>query len=195
MGRQNFQWLNFRFRCRLKNGVGFHLFITTSPCGDARIFSLHESSSTNNLESKVKLSDIESAEQKEEVVKEEEETKDEDIDDEIKDDVDDSTSITSGSVNSADEVCEMAADDNLKDHVEEFVKVEEPKEVLEDENNNISEDLKENAKQINYGNLSQKMMIIIKTNQQQYFLHEKFQPNILYSIENINWIFFPPQKL
>ena len=195
MGRQNFQWLNFRFRCRLKNGVGFHLFITTSPCGDARIFSLHESSSTNNLESKVKLSDIESAEQKEEVVKEEEETKDEDIDDEIKDDVDDSTSITSGSVNSAAEVSVMAADDNLKDHVEEFVKVEEPKEVLEDENNNISEDLKENAKQINYGNLSQKMMIIITTNQQQYFLHEKFQPNILYSIENINWIIFPPQKL
>ena len=195
MGRQNFQWLNFPFRCRLKNGVGFHLFITTSPCGDARIFSLHESSSTNNLESKVKLSDIESAEQKEEVVKEEEETKDEDIDDEIKDDVDDSTSITSGSVNSAAEVSVMAADDNLKDHVEEFVKVEEPKEVLEDENNNISEDLKENAKQINYGNLSQKMMIIITTNQQQYFLHEKFQPNILYSIENINWIIFPPQKL
>ena len=161
MGRQNFQWLNFRFRCRLKNGVGFHLFITTSPCGDARIFSLHESSSTNNLESKVKLSDIESAEQKEEVVKEEEETKDDD--DEIKDDVDDSTSITSGSVNSAAEVCEMAVDDNLKDQVEEFVKVEEPKEVLEDENNNISEDLKENAKQINYGNLSQKKMIITTT--------------------------------
>ena len=28
------------------------MFITTSPCGDARIFSLHESSSANNLEAK-----------------------------------------------------------------------------------------------------------------------------------------------
>ena len=39
---------------RLKDGVGFHMFITTSPCGDARIFSLHESSSATNLESKAK---------------------------------------------------------------------------------------------------------------------------------------------
>ena len=30
---------------RLKDRIDFHLFITTSPCGDARIFSLHESSS------------------------------------------------------------------------------------------------------------------------------------------------------
>ena len=40
---------------RLKDGVGFHMFITTSPCGDARIFSLHESSSATNLESKAKI--------------------------------------------------------------------------------------------------------------------------------------------
>ena len=31
----------------MKDGIGFHLFITTSPCGDARIFSLHESSTSN----------------------------------------------------------------------------------------------------------------------------------------------------
>ena len=30
---------------RLKPGIAFHLFITTSPCGDARIFSLHENPS------------------------------------------------------------------------------------------------------------------------------------------------------
>ena len=29
---------------RVKAGVEFHLFVTTSPCGDARIFSLHEGS-------------------------------------------------------------------------------------------------------------------------------------------------------
>jgi len=39
---------------KLKDGVNFHLFITTAPCGDARIFSLHESSSASNLENKIK---------------------------------------------------------------------------------------------------------------------------------------------
>ena len=39
---------------RLKEGVTFHLFITTAPCGDSRIFSLHESSSSTNLEAKNK---------------------------------------------------------------------------------------------------------------------------------------------
>ena len=27
---------------KLKNGIKFHLFINTAPCGDARIFSIHE---------------------------------------------------------------------------------------------------------------------------------------------------------
>ena len=27
---------------KIKPGVSFHLFISTAPCGDARIFSLHE---------------------------------------------------------------------------------------------------------------------------------------------------------
>jgi double stranded RNA-specific editase B len=35
----------------LKDGVEFHLFVTTAPCGDARIFSLHESSSSSSLAS------------------------------------------------------------------------------------------------------------------------------------------------
>lgn len=46
---------------KLKDGVAFHLFITTAPCGDARIFSLHESSSTNNLEAKNKMESSEEA--------------------------------------------------------------------------------------------------------------------------------------
>ena len=146
------QWLNFRFR-RLKKGVGFHLFITTSPCGDARIFSLHESSSTNNLESKVKLSD-ESEQKEEEEVKEEEE-------EETKDDDDSGTSVsvdsgTSVSVNSATEgeIAKPMDDLNLKDQVEESAKGG-PKEVLEaDENNNNVEDVKDDAKQINYGNIA-----------------------------------------
>lgn len=37
---------------QLKDGIEFHLFITTSPCGDARIFSLHESSSNHLVKSK-----------------------------------------------------------------------------------------------------------------------------------------------
>merc|ERR1719228_2621318 len=43
---------------KLKDGVNFHLFITTAPCGDARIFSLHESSSANNLAESKNKSDI-----------------------------------------------------------------------------------------------------------------------------------------
>ncbi len=35
---------------KLKDGMSFHLFITTAPCGDARIFSLHESSTSTNPE-------------------------------------------------------------------------------------------------------------------------------------------------
>lgn len=38
----------FFFLLRLKPGIEFHLFITTAPCGDARIFSLHESPSWNS---------------------------------------------------------------------------------------------------------------------------------------------------
>lgn len=34
----------------MKEGVDFHLFITTSPCGDARIFSLHEAPSGDKKE-------------------------------------------------------------------------------------------------------------------------------------------------
>ena len=75
------------------------------------------------------------------------------------DDVDDSG--TSVSVDSDAEVREIAQpmaaeDDNLKDQVEEI-----PKEiVLEDENNNIiSEDLKEDGKEINYGNIAKKKKI------------------------------------
>lgn len=37
-----------RRKCfRLKEGIDFHLFITTAPCGDARIFSLHEATLIN----------------------------------------------------------------------------------------------------------------------------------------------------
>lgn len=36
-------------RYKLIEGIDFHLFITTSPCGDARIFSLHESPSNASL--------------------------------------------------------------------------------------------------------------------------------------------------
>ena len=44
----------------MKDGIGFHLFITTSPCGDARIFSLHESSTATNPEAtKAKIDTIE----------------------------------------------------------------------------------------------------------------------------------------
>ena len=34
----------------MKEGVDFHLFITTSPCGDARIFSLHEAPTAEKKE-------------------------------------------------------------------------------------------------------------------------------------------------
>ena len=52
--------LKNHFLFRLKDGIGFHLFITTSPCGDARIFSLHESSTATNPEAtKAKIDTIE----------------------------------------------------------------------------------------------------------------------------------------
>ena len=45
---------NFLLTFRLKPGVEFHLFITTSPCGDARIFSLHENPSPSAAAAKEK---------------------------------------------------------------------------------------------------------------------------------------------
>ncbi|CAB4063790.1 ADARB [Lepeophtheirus salmonis] len=47
-GDSVFYRLDGNSRCHLKDGVEFHLFITTSPCGDARIFSLHETSLNGN---------------------------------------------------------------------------------------------------------------------------------------------------
>jgi len=57
------------WRFRLKEGVSFHLFITTSPCGDARIFSLHESpsvaaSSNNNSASASNLNKLSKKDEK-----------------------------------------------------------------------------------------------------------------------------------
>ena len=54
MNYNSFRNIHINFIFRLKEGVTFHLFITTAPCGDARIFSLHESSSSTNLEAKNK---------------------------------------------------------------------------------------------------------------------------------------------
>lgn len=39
---------------RLKDNVQFHLYISTSPCGDARIFSPHEAGVEGETESLIK---------------------------------------------------------------------------------------------------------------------------------------------
>ena len=45
----------------MKEGVDFHLFITTSPCGDARIFSLHEAPAGDKKEKEMAKADSSAA--------------------------------------------------------------------------------------------------------------------------------------
>ena len=111
------------FFCRLKEGVDFHLFITTSPCGDARIFSLHEAPSTREKEAK----------EKEAKEKEDEEPKGEVVEsgdaseaaDTIKDDITEAETATVGGESVAsDTSAEAAAAAGTEAAVEEsFVSV------------------------------------------------------------------------
>ena len=124
---------------RLKDRIDFHLFITTSPCGDARIFSLHESSSATP-EPKPKSPEAENEEKdsKEENSKEDEtpsmvekETSDEGVvlDDEnnnleVKEDAKeaDQESVVA---KEDDQEADIAKDDSKEELVKEEVKEEE----------------------------------------------------------------------
>ena len=125
------------FIFRLKDGIDFHLFITTSPCGDARIFSLHESSSATNPEPKSKSPEVENEEKdsKEENSKEDDSKEDENPLTEEKEPSDEGVVLDDENNNlevkeeakedEHDAVVVVAKDDSKEELVKEEVKEEE----------------------------------------------------------------------